>query len=58
MYFFLLIIKNFFGRVLKPLKNLKISIGKFRNYCLKFCQIMPQKNSFQTALMIKALASW
>ena len=31
-------------------KNLKILIGKFFYYCLKFCQIMPQKSSLQTVL--------
>ena len=37
-------------------KYLKIVISKFYQYCLKFNQMMRQKSSFQTALMIKALA--
>ena len=41
-----------------PLNNLKILIGKFFYYCLKFCKIMAQKYSFQTVLMIQALVSW
>ena len=35
----------YFGGVETP-KNLKILIGKFFYYCLKFCQMMPQKSSF------------
>ena len=41
--------------VLRPVKNLKVSISKFYHYCLIFCQMMPLKSSFQTVLMIKAL---
>ena len=46
---------NVFEGVLIPLTNLNILIGKFRYCCLKFCRMMPQKISFQTALMIKGL---
>ena len=37
---------------------MKILIGKFFYYCLKFCQMMTQKSSFQTVLMLKGLLSW
>ena len=49
---------NLFGEVLRPLKNLKILIAKFYHYCLKFCEMMPRKSSFQTVSMIKGLVLW
>ena len=39
----------------KKLKNFR---GKFLYYCLKFCQMMPQKSSFHYVFMIKGLVSW
>ena len=39
-------------------KNLEIQISKIYYYRLKFCQMMPQKSSFQTVLMIKGLVMW
>ena len=47
-----------FWEVLRLLRNLKILVDKFFYYCLKFCQMMPQKSSFQTVLTIKALILW
>ena len=55
--FFYLPFKFFLGSFESP-KNLKIAIGKFYQYCLKFSQMMPHKSSFQTALIIKALVWW
>ena len=49
---------NLFGGVLRPLKNLEIQKCKIYHYCLKFCQMMPQKSSFQTVLMMKGLVMW
>ena len=45
---------NLFGG-LRPLKNLEIQKSKIYYYRLKFCQMMPQKSSFQTVLMMKGL---
>ena len=49
---------NLFGGVLRPLKNLEIQLSKIYHYRLKFCQMMPQKSSFQTVLMMKGLVMW
>ena len=49
---------NLFGRSLRPLKNLEIQKRKIYHYCLKLCQMMPQKSSYQTVLMIKGLVLW
>ena len=49
---------NLFGGVLRPLKNLEIQKRKIYYYRLKFCQMMPQKSSFQTVLMMKGLVLW
>ena len=46
---------NLFGGGLRPLNNLEIQKSKIYHYRLKFCQMMPQKSSFQTVLMIKGL---
>ena len=42
---------------MRPLKNLEIQKRKIY-YRLKFCQMMPQKSSFQTVLMMKGLVLW
>ena len=47
--------KFVWGGGLRPLKNLEIQKSKIYYYRLKFCQMMPQKCSFQTVLMIKGL---
>ena len=47
-----------FEGVLRPLKNLEIQKRKIYYYRLKFCEMMPQKSSFQTVLMIKGLVLW
>ena len=39
-------------------KNLEIQKSKIYHCCLKFCQMMPQKSSFQTVLMMKGLVMW
>ena len=44
---------NLFGGVLRPLKIWKFKNSKIYYYRLKFCEMMPQKSSFQTVLMIK-----
>ena len=49
---------KFVWGVLRPLKNLKIYKSKIYCFRLKFCQMMPQKPSFQTVLMIKGLVLW
>ena len=49
---------KFVWGVLRPLKNLEIQKRKIYYYCLKFCEMMPQKSSFQTVLMIKGLVLW
>ena len=49
---------KFVWGVLRPLKNLEIYKRKIDYYRLKFCQMMPQKNSFQTVSMIKGLVLW
>ena len=49
---------KFVWGVLRPLKNLEIQKSKIYYYHLKFCQMMPQKSSFQTVLMIKGLVLW
>ena len=49
---------KFVWGVLRPLKNLEIQKRKIYYYCLKFCQMMPQKSSFQTVLMMKGLVMW
>ena len=43
---------------MRPLKNLEIYKSKIYYYRLKFCQMMPQKSSFQTVLMMKGLVMW
>ena len=49
---------KFVWGVLRPLKYLEIQKNKSYYYRLKFCQMMSQKSSFQTALMIKGLVLW
>ena len=50
---------NLFGGVLRPIKNMEIQNSKIYYYrCLKFCQMMLQKSSFQTVSMIKGLVMW
>ena len=49
---------KFVWGVLRPLKNLEIQKSKIYYYRLKFCQMMPQKSSFQTVLMMKGLVLW
>ena len=49
---------KFVWGVLRPLKHLEIQKSKIYYYRLKFCEMMPQKSSFQTALMIKGLVMW
>ena len=49
---------NLFRGLLRPLKNLEIQKRKIYYYRLKFCQMMPQKSSFQTVLMMKGLVMW
>ena len=39
-------------------KNLEIQKSKIYHYRLKFCQMMSQKSSFETVLMMKALVMW
>ena len=55
---FIYLALKFVWGVLRPLKNLEIQNSKIYYYRLKFCQIMPQKSSFQTVLMIKGLVLW
>ena len=47
-----------FWECFETLKNLEILINKCFYYCLKFCEMMPQKSSFQTLSMKKALDLW
>ena len=49
---------KFVWGVLRPLKNLEIQKRKIYHYRLKFCQMMPQKSSFQTVLVMKGLVMW
>ena len=49
---------KFVWEVLRPLKNLEISKRKIYHYRLKFCQMMPQKSSFQTVSIMKGLVMW
>ena len=49
---------KFVWGVLRPLKSLEIQKRKIYHYRLKFCQMMPQKSSFQTVLMMKGLVLW
>ena len=44
--------------VLRPLKYMEIQKSKIYYYRLKFYQMMPQKSSFHTVLMIKGLVMW
>ena len=46
---------KFVWGVLRPLRNLEIYKSKIYYYRLKFCEMMPQKSSFQTVSMIKGL---
>ena len=41
---------KFVWGILRPLKTLKIQKSKIYYYRLKFCEMMPQKSSFQTVL--------
>ena len=55
--FIYLSLKFVWGGLETP-KNLEIQKRKIYCYRLKFCQMMPQKSSFQTVLMIKDLVMW
>ena len=49
---------KFVWGVLRPLKKLEILISKIYHYRLKFCEMMPQKSSFQIVSIIKGLVMW
>ena len=49
---------KFVWRGFETPKNLEIQKRKIYYYRLKFCEMMPQKSSFQTVSMIKGLVMW
>ena len=55
--FIYLPIKFVWGGFETPTK-FEILKRKINHYRLKFCQMMPQKSSFQTVSMIKGLVMW